>query len=81
MGDEVHFKVYGYERVNEMTQITALALDALRAIPQAQLMLVIDIARETAPETCAHLDAWLDTLDAVTDKAQAMEELGAPWKP
>lgn len=78
---EVQFTVYGYKQIGEMVALTAFLLDAFRAIPQAQLMYVIDIARKSAPQTCDNLDAWLDTLDGLADQARAMEELGAPWKP
>ena len=70
MGAKVVFHAYGYERSAQNAMTAAYLLDAFRAIPQAQLMLVIDAMRDNLPETCANLDAWLDSLDATLAEAQ-----------
>lgn len=73
-GAEITVNVYGVKNVVETLQIAARLIDEFNAIPQAQLMLIIDAARDRLPEMAAQLDLWLDHLD---DVAEAMSQLKA----
>ena len=77
MGASVVFHAYGYERCTQNAQTAAYLLDAFKAIPQAHLLLVIDAMRDNLPETCANLDAWIDSLDATLDEAQRVHDNNA----
>jgi hypothetical protein len=77
MGASVVFHAYGYARYAQNAATSAYLLDAFKAIPQAQLLLVIDAMRVNLPVTCAHLDTWLGTLNATIDEAQRIHDNNA----
>ncbi len=70
---EITVNVYGVKNVVETLQIAARLIDDFNAIPQAQLMSVIDAARDRLPDTCANLDLWLNHLDEVAEAARLLK--------
>lgn len=70
---QITVNVYGVKNVQETLQVAAMLVDEFAAIPQTQLMHVIEAARDRLPDLCARLDLWLDHLDEVTDAIQALK--------
>ena len=70
----VEVNVYGLPKIKRTVQMAAFVVDSFNAIPQVQLMHVIDAARETLPDMCERLDAWLNSLDMITMEIEKFDK-------
>lgn len=61
----VEVNVYGLPKIKRTIQMAAFVADSFAAIPQLQIMHVVDAARDQLPEMCERIDAWLDSLDVI----------------
>lgn len=70
----VEVNVYGLPKIKRTVQMAAFVVDSFAAIPQVQLMHVINAARDTLPEMCERLDAWLDSLDVIAAEIEKFDK-------